>query len=129
MPRFQATTPFFNLFYVASVYVALTLSNHASAQTPIDRGVDFTSGSLFSIRGNEDANELGHWSEAASWPINGIHAALLPNGEVITYGANPLQAGTGFVYDLWNPSRGLRPAAHEAAKALRFQSRTAKRLW
>ena len=67
---------------------------------------------LFSLAGTPAAAVEGKWSDVATWPINGLHAALLPNGEVMTYGLNPLKVESGFVYDLWDPRQGLRPASH-----------------
>ena len=67
---------------------------------------------LFDLVGDAQAANDGQWSEVASWPLNGLHAALLPTGQVITYGSNPLRVEGGFVYDLWDPERGLQPASH-----------------
>ena len=62
----------------------------------------------------EDASLFGTWSVPARWPIVAIHAALLPNGEVLTYGTNEFaDNGSGFVYDRWNPDAGLTPLSHD----------------
>lgn len=72
---------------------------------------DFTD--LFDIDAPPEAAEKGYWSVAARWPICPIHAALLPNGDVLTYGTNQnADGGLGFVYDRWNPDGGLAPASH-----------------
>ncbi len=48
-----------------------------------------------------------------SWPINGIHAVLLPNGRVLSYGTDQRgQQGGQFVYDVWNPTQGTGTLAH-----------------
>ena len=61
----------------------------------------------------EDAAVFGTWSVPARWPIVAIHAALLPNGEVLTYGTNEAaDNGLGFVYDRWDPESGLTPLSH-----------------
>lgn len=61
----------------------------------------------------EDADLYGTWSLPARWPIVAIHSALLPNGDVLTYGTNEFaEGGTGFVYDRWNPEFGLSPDSH-----------------
>jgi len=72
---------------------------------------DFTD--LFAIQPAEDAGLFGAWSVPARWPIVAIHAALLPDGDVLTYGTNEwADPGSGFVYDRWRPSRGLTPDSH-----------------
>jgi hypothetical protein len=61
-----------------------------------------------------DAGLFGTWSVPARWPIVAIHAALLPNGEVLTYGTNEFaDNGSGFVYDRWDPESGLTPLSHD----------------
>ena len=55
-------------------------------------------------------NVDGAWSAVNPWPIIAIHAALTPDGRVLTYGTNGVGAQTGyFIYDIWDPSAG--PAA------------------
>lgn len=62
----------------------------------------------------EDASLFGTWSLPARWPIVAIHAALLPNGDVLTYGTNEFaDGGLGFVYDRWRPDLGLTPLSHD----------------
>lgn len=61
----------------------------------------------------KDAHLFGTWSKPSRWPLVAIHAALLPNGEVLTYGTNEYaDGGQGFIYDRWNPSLGLTPGSH-----------------
>lgn len=51
---------------------------------------------------------LGAWSPLAAWPLIAIHAALLPDGRVLTYGTSRDGQQTGrFVYDLWEPGDSL----------------------
>ena len=58
-------------------------------------------------------NGIGAWSTLGTWPLIPIHAVLLPDGRVLTYGSNGDGAQTGqFIYDVWSPSRGLAAAAH-----------------
>ena len=53
-------------------------------------------------------NGIGGWSALADWPLIAIHAMLLPNGTVMTYGTNGDGQQTGrFVYDVWDPRAGL----------------------
>ena len=55
------------------------------------------------------ANNLdGAWSPVADWPLISIHAALTPDGRVLTYGTDGTGKQTGyFIYDIWDPSAGL----------------------
>lgn len=51
-----------------------------------------------------DAATLGMWSSSRSWPMVSIHAALLPDGTVVTFGSpsgRGVQEGTSFAR--WNP--------------------------
>src|SRR5262245_52770808 len=45
---------------------------------------------------------------ADNWPLVPLHAALMPDGRVMTYGSNNLGQATGlFSYDVWDPADGL----------------------
>ncbi|MFZ1429337.1 MAG: galactose oxidase early set domain-containing protein [Geminicoccaceae bacterium] len=59
-------------------------------------------------------NGIGGWSSTlAKWPLIPIHAVLLPDGRVLTYGSNGDGAQTGqFIYDIWSPTRGFGANAH-----------------
>ena len=73
---------------------------------------DFTD--LLDIDAPASAATQGYWSPAARWPLCAIHAALLPNGDVLTYGTDQqANNGLGFVYDRWNPNKGLAPNSHK----------------
>jgi len=55
-----------------------------------------------------DAHLKGMWSPVTPWPVIGIHAVLLPEGRVLTYGTDTNGRQTGFfTYDVWDPSAGL----------------------
>jgi hypothetical protein len=55
-----------------------------------------------------DAYLKGAWSAVHSWPLIAIHAVLLPDGRVLTYGSNNAGRHTGFFsYDVWSPEAGL----------------------
>ncbi|HEU0200453.1 MAG TPA: galactose oxidase-like domain-containing protein [Burkholderiaceae bacterium] len=55
-----------------------------------------------------DAHINGMWSSVGSWPLIQIHAVLLIDGRVLTYGTNAAGKQTGyFIYDVWDPSAGL----------------------
>jgi hypothetical protein len=48
------------------------------------------------------------WGTVAPWPLIPIHAMLLPDGRVMSYGTNGDGKQTGhLIYDLWNPTLGL----------------------
>ncbi|MEH6416195.1 galactose oxidase-like domain-containing protein [Pseudomonas sp. CGJS7] len=48
-----------------------------------------------------------------SWPLIGIHAVLLPDGRVLTYGSDARGIQTGkFIYDVWDPLFGIGTDAH-----------------
>ncbi len=50
-----------------------------------------------------DAHVAGMWSPVYDWPLISVHAVLMPDGRVLTYGSNTDGLPTGkFVYDLWD---------------------------
>ncbi len=60
-----------------------------------------------------DAKTKGVFAPAVAWPIISIHAVLLPDGRVMSYGTNQNGAQTGqFVYDVWTPTAGTGPGSH-----------------
>src|SRR5262245_32009423 len=49
----------------------------------------------------------GVWSQVYNWPLISVHAAMTPEGRVLTYGTKADGTQTGFfIYDLWDPSVG-----------------------
>jgi len=58
-------------------------------------------------------NVAGAWSEVVPWPLIPIHAVLLPDGRILSYGTTNSANGTfqiqggSFSYDVWNPADGL----------------------
>jgi YVTN family beta-propeller protein len=49
----------------------------------------------------------GAWSPVYAWPLIGIHAVLVPDGRVLTYGTTAAGQQTAyFIYDLWDPQFG-----------------------
>lgn len=55
-------------------------------------------------------NVVGGWLSPAqdNWPLIAIHAALTPDGRVLSYGTDGVGTQTGyFVYDVWDPPAGL----------------------
>ncbi|MFT3856053.1 MAG: hypothetical protein QM742_00550 [Aquabacterium sp.] len=55
----------------------------------------------------------GSFGPVVDWPLIPIHAALLPDGRLLSYGTDGqgLQ-GAQFIYDVWNPSQGTDSSAH-----------------
>ncbi len=50
----------------------------------------------------------GVWSPVADWPLIAVHAALTPDGRVLTYGTDGAGKQTGyFIYDIWDPQSGV----------------------
>lgn len=61
----------------------------------------------------------GAFSPVFDWPLVGIHAVLLPDGRVLTYGTDLDGVQTGyFVYDVWDPRYGLDLGAHTVLENL-----------
>jgi hypothetical protein len=61
----------------------------------------------------------GTFSPVLDWPLVGIHAVLLPDGRVLTYGTDLDGVQTGyFVYDVWDPRFGLGPQSHTVLENL-----------
>lgn len=55
----------------------------------------------------------GTFSEVLKWPLIGIHAVLLPDGRVLSYGTDGNGVQTGkFIYDVWDPMLGTGEASH-----------------
>ena len=59
-----------------------------------------------------DASVKGMWSSVYNWPLIAVHAVLLPDGRVLTYGskADGTQGGS-FIYDVWD-SNAAPDAGH-----------------
>ena len=53
-------------------------------------------------------NVTGTWSAVTPWPLIAVHAVLMPDGRVLSYGTDGNGTQTGiFIYDVWDPSAGL----------------------
>lgn len=60
-----------------------------------------------------DAHTKGVFGEPFSWPIIPIHATLLPDGKVYSYGTSTTGAqGAALWHDLWDPALGTAPSSH-----------------
>ncbi len=54
-----------------------------------------------------DAYQKGMWSPVYPWPLIAVHAVLMPDGRVLSYGTDGSGKQTGyFIYDVWDPSAG-----------------------
>jgi Domain of unknown function (DUF1929) len=83
---------------IARAVRALSLSVAVAAGAPSGAGAD---------------NGVGAWSPLQPWPLIPIHAAILKDGRVLTFGTDSLGQQTGrFVYDVWNPAAGFGAVAH-----------------
>jgi YVTN family beta-propeller protein len=55
-----------------------------------------------------DAHLKGAWSAVGNWPLIAVHAVLMPDGRVLTYGTDGSGKQTGyFTYDVWDSQVGL----------------------
>ena len=60
-----------------------------------------------------DAATRGMWGAVQNWPMNAIHAALLPSGQVLSYGApQNSDSQDGRTLSVWTPSLGFGTGAH-----------------
>lgn len=81
----------------------------AAGRRPVAAILALLTSALVSVAAHA-GNGVGAWSAgtAAPWSLIPIHAVLLPDGRVLTYGTNPNGKQTGrFYYDLWDPRFGL----------------------
>jgi Domain of unknown function (DUF1929) len=64
-------------------------------------------------KGTTTAASTGIFGPVVSWPIIPVHAALLPDGRVMTYGTDALgNQGAKFHYDIWDPRAGTSSGSH-----------------
>jgi Domain of unknown function (DUF1929)/Glyoxal oxidase N-terminus len=55
----------------------------------------------------------GRFDPVVAWPLIPIHAVLLPDGRVMSYGSDQKgQQGATLFYDIWTPSLGTGPESH-----------------
>ncbi|RPH46223.1 MAG: DUF1929 domain-containing protein, partial [Burkholderiales bacterium] len=72
----------------------------------IDRGLDGDAGRTAKNSGTAPARD-GQWSDVIPWPLIAIHAALNPDGTVLTYGADENGQESGQLeYAVFDPSTG-----------------------
>jgi Domain of unknown function (DUF1929) len=60
-----------------------------------------------------DAHLVGHFAPAFNWPIIPIHAVLLADGRVLSFGSDVAGEQGGLMhYALWDPAQGIGPESH-----------------
>ena len=66
-----------------------------------------------------DAATRGMWSASRAWPLNAIHASLMPDGRLLTLGTpfNTPATQDGRFYDIWDPSKGFDAGSHVSSTA------------
>ncbi len=53
-------------------------------------------------------NSVGAWSTLKPWPLIAVHAVLMPDGRVLSYGTTATgQQTANAIYAVWDPSAGL----------------------
>src|SRR5262249_50418203 len=63
--------------------------------------------------GDASASTMGVFGAPVSWPLIPIHAILLQDGRVMSYGTNASGSqGAQLIYDVWDPSLGTDSNAH-----------------
>jgi YVTN family beta-propeller protein len=78
-----------------------------------------------------DAATRGMWGPVQPWPMNAIHAALLPSGKVLSYGApQGSDSQDGRTFSVWTPSLGFGSGAHAVSfEPGRFNSFCSAATW
>ena len=92
-------------------------------QGPIDRGggapprvgTQSTSSreTAMAVPASNDPRHIGRFGAAFGWPLIPLHAALLPDGRVLSYGTDERgQQGGELSYAVWDPALGTASDAH-----------------
>ncbi|HEY5810073.1 MAG TPA: galactose oxidase-like domain-containing protein, partial [Povalibacter sp.] len=64
----------------------------------------FTTFAVFSVSSIHANNIDGAWSQVKPWPLISVHAVMMPDGRVLTYGSDGAGRQTAyFIYDIWDP--------------------------
>ncbi len=75
---------------------------------PLSAGL--TSAEAAAVPAMAGANVTGAFGQPLTWPLIPIHAIVLPDGRVLTYGTNQNGAqGARLVYEVWNPNDPVTP--------------------
>ncbi|MEZ5657897.1 MAG: hypothetical protein R3E83_05055 [Burkholderiaceae bacterium] len=78
-----------------------------------------------------DAPQRGMWLAPMNWPLLAIHASLLPDGRVVSFGTpNGGTSQSGRIFDIWDPTSGTGRAAHwQSPNAVGVDSFCASAAW
>ena len=62
-----------------------------------------------------NAHLVGMWTPLVDWPLLAIHANVLPNGKILTFGSSlpGNQAAKALDFDEWDPALGFSDVAHK----------------
>ncbi len=71
-----------------------------------------------------NAATKGMWSTLKDWPLNGLHANVLPDGKVMTYGSPTAQPGNQIArtFDIWDPTLGFGENSHKTTERPQVQN-------
>lgn len=53
------------------------------------------------------APQIGDWSDVISWPLIGLHAILMLDRKILSFGTDGQGNQGGFIYDVWDPVTGI----------------------
>jgi len=59
-----------------------------------------------------EASTKGMWSSVYNWPLVAVHATILPDGKVLSFGTDRLGTLDGRTFDVWDPRLGLNDNSH-----------------
>ncbi len=57
----------------------------------------------------------GMWSTTYAWPMVAVHATVLPDGKVFSFGTDSVGAFDGRTFDIWNPQLGFGTNSHNTS--------------
>jgi hypothetical protein len=61
---------------------------------------------------SEALQTVGRFERVVDWPVIMIHAIVLPDSRVLSYGQDPQGESGRLVYDVWNPIAGFGENSH-----------------
>ena len=77
--------------------------NFAPQPNDINTSIAKNAEDLSAIVVSPQSHTLGQWGEQLSWPLIAIHATLLPNGKIFTFGTDTKGAQQAYIHDVWAP--------------------------
>jgi hypothetical protein len=118
MQKLQLDTTVFRCSVLALAAVLL-VSCGGSGEEPATQAADADDGRKKALAAfpttpiPSDAGTKGMWSPLAAWPLISVHATLLPDGRVLSYGSRNDGTQTGFFeLDVWDINAELN-AGHQ----------------